>query len=66
MPVFETGLGILGNNATWTPVVRDERSYTASINLTKVAGHHEIRTGFDFVRLELTTGSRRTPIRAAR
>jgi hypothetical protein len=54
MPVFETGLGILGNNATWTPVVRDERSYTASINLTKVAGRHEIRTGFDFVRLELT------------
>jgi outer membrane receptor protein involved in Fe transport len=54
LPVFDTGLGILGNNATWTPVVRDERSYTASINLTKVAGHHEIRTGFDFVRLELT------------
>jgi outer membrane receptor protein involved in Fe transport len=54
MPVFDTGLGILGNNATWTPVERDERSYTASINLTKVAGHHEIKTGFDFVRLELT------------
>ena len=53
MPVFETGLGILGNNATWTPVWRDERSYTASINVTKVAGRHEVRTGFDFVRLEL-------------
>jgi hypothetical protein len=54
MPVFTTGLGVLGNNDTWTPVVRDERSYTASINLTKVAGRHEIRTGFDFVRLQLT------------
>ncbi|HTV02216.1 MAG TPA: TonB-dependent receptor [Luteitalea sp.] len=53
MPVFETGLGILGNNATWTPVWRDERSYTASINLTKVAGKHEIRSGFDWVRLRL-------------
>ncbi len=54
MPVFTTGLGVLGNNSTWTPVIRDERSYTASINLTKVAGRHEVRTGFDFVRLELT------------
>ncbi len=53
MPVFNTGLGVLGNNATWTPVWRDERSYTASINLTKVAGRHEIRTGFDWVRLRL-------------
>ena len=54
MPVFATGLGTLGNNSTWTPVLRDERSYTASVNLTKVAGRHEIRTGFDVVRLELT------------
>jgi outer membrane receptor protein involved in Fe transport len=54
MPVFNTGLGTLGNNSTWTPVWRDERSYTASINLTKVAGRHEVRTGFDFVRLHLT------------
>ena len=53
MPVFNTGLGVLGNNATWTPVWRDERSYTASINLTKVAGRHEIRSGFDWVRLRL-------------
>ena len=28
-------------------------SYTASANLTKVAGRHEFRTGFDFVRLRL-------------
>ncbi len=53
MPQFNTGLGTLGNNSTWTPVWRDERSYTASINLTKVAGRHELRTGFDFVRLTL-------------
>jgi hypothetical protein len=53
MPQFETGLSVLGNNATWTPVWRDERSYTVSANLTKVTGHHEIRTGFDFIRLRL-------------
>ena len=50
---FDTGLGTLGNNASWTPVWRTEISYTASVNLTKVHGKHEIRTGFDFVRLTL-------------
>ena len=53
MPVFNTGLSTLGNNADWTPVWRKEVSYTASVNLTKVAGRHEIRIGFDFVRLTL-------------
>ena len=53
MPQVETGLAMLGNNSTWTPVWRDERSYTASANLTKVSGRHELRTGFDFIRLRL-------------
>jgi outer membrane receptor protein involved in Fe transport len=53
MPVFATGLGTLGNDAGWTPVWRTEISYTASVNLTKVQGKHEIRSGFDFVRLTL-------------
>ena len=53
MPQVETGLAVLGNNSTWTPVWRDERSYTASANLTKVTGRHEVRTGFDFIRLRL-------------
>ena len=53
MPVFSTGLSQLGNDSTWTPVWRDERSYTISTNLTKVSGRHEFRTGFDFVRLRL-------------
>ena len=53
MPVISTGLSALGNDATWTPVWRKEVSYTASVNLTKVAGRHEVRSGFDFVRLTL-------------
>ena len=32
---------------------RDERNYTFSTNVTKVAGKHEIRSGFDFVKLGL-------------
>jgi hypothetical protein len=54
MPEVSTGLSTIGNNSTWVPVWRDERNYTVSTNLTKVAGRHEIRTGFDFVRLRLT------------
>src|SRR5688500_12890661 len=53
MPNVSTGLSTLGNTATWTPVWRDERSYTVSANLTKVSGRHEIRSGFDFIRLRL-------------
>jgi hypothetical protein len=53
MPRVSTGLGTLGNTDTWTPVWRDERSYTVSANLTKVAGRHEVRSGFDFIRLRL-------------
>jgi outer membrane receptor protein involved in Fe transport len=53
LPVFETGMSALGNNAGWTPVWRKEVSYTASLNLTKVHGRHELRSGFDFVRLTL-------------
>jgi hypothetical protein len=53
MPEMRTGLGTLGNTATWTPVWRDERSYTVSANLTKVAGRHEVRSGVDFIRLRL-------------
>jgi outer membrane receptor protein involved in Fe transport len=54
MPVINfDSMSDLGNNSTWTPVWRTEISYTASVNLTKVAGRHELRTGFDFVRLTL-------------
>ncbi|HMF60014.1 MAG TPA: TonB-dependent receptor, partial [Vicinamibacterales bacterium] len=53
MPNVQTGLSQLGNSDTWTPVWRDERSYTMSANLTKVSGRHELRTGFDFIRLRL-------------
>ncbi len=53
MPNIQTGLSQVGNSDTWTPVWRDERSYTLSTNLTKVEGHHELRTGFDFIRLRL-------------
>jgi hypothetical protein len=53
MPYFDTGMSTLGNNAGWTPLERHETSYTATANLTKLMGAHEIRTGFDFIRYQL-------------
>jgi hypothetical protein len=53
MPQINTGLSTVGNNSGWTPVWRKEVSYTASVNLTKVTGRHEVKSGFDFVRLTL-------------
>ena len=52
-PNFNTGMTAIGNANTWTPVWREESSYTFSTNVTKVAGRHEVRAGFDFVRLGL-------------
>jgi hypothetical protein len=52
LPTFENGYTI-GNTPSWMPLFRKERNWTASVALTKVLPKHEIRAGFDFVRLEL-------------
>ena len=56
-PGFATGLGnadgIIGNAATWHPLERHETSYTFTQTLTKLAGKHEFRAGFDFIRYQL-------------
>jgi hypothetical protein len=53
MPAFNTGMSTLGNSATWHPVTRYERSFTFTQNLTKLAGAHEFRAGFDFIHYHL-------------
>jgi hypothetical protein len=53
MPSFNPGYSTLGNNDTWTPLERHETSYTATTNLTRLMGRHEVRTGFDFIRYQL-------------
>ena len=37
------------------PMFRADRSYTFSTNLSKMAGAHELRMGFDLVNLHLNT-----------
>ncbi len=46
-PPFRMGsFSVIGNRDTWNPIFRDERTYSLALNLTKVAGRHEIRGGY--------------------
>ncbi|MGH9163809.1 MAG: TonB-dependent receptor domain-containing protein, partial [Vicinamibacteraceae bacterium] len=45
-PEFNTGFSTLGNDDTWSPLFRDERTYAIAANLTKMAGDHELRFGY--------------------
>jgi outer membrane receptor protein involved in Fe transport len=49
---FTTYTG-LGNQNNWSPVFRDERSYTFTQNATKIFGSHDIRFGADIVKHQL-------------
>lgn len=42
-----------GSAPNWMPLWRTETSYSGSAGLTRVFAKHEMRTGVDFVRLEL-------------
>jgi hypothetical protein len=46
LPQFVTGLSDLGNNAGWTPLERNEKTYNVAANLTKIMGNHEFRMGY--------------------
>ncbi len=53
-PQFEvSGYTQLGNNDNWSPIFRNDRSYTGTTNFTWVRSAHEMRWGFDVVRHEL-------------
>jgi hypothetical protein len=55
LPVFAFGAGYshIGNVDTWLPLFRNDRSYTAGVNVTTLTGRHELRYGYDLVRHEL-------------
>jgi hypothetical protein len=36
----------LGNRDGWNPIFRDERTYSLTTNLTKIAGRHDLRGGY--------------------
>lgn len=45
-PTFNTGFSAIGNNAGWTPLYRDERTYAFTTNVTRLFGKHEVRFGY--------------------
>lgn len=53
LPRFQGGGYTIGNAPSWQPLWRKEISYSGTVGLTKVFAKHELRTGMDFVRLEL-------------
>ncbi len=52
LPTFENGYTI-GSTPNWMPLFRKEVNYSFSTGLTKVLAKHELRAGFDLVKLEL-------------
>jgi len=61
MPTFFVGASgsaqpnnyAIGGTPSWMPLFRTEKNWTFSTAITKVFPKHELRVGFDFVRLEL-------------
>ena len=52
LPTFENGYTI-GSAPNWMPLWRKEINYSGTLAMTKMVSKHELRAGFDFVRLEL-------------
>ena len=54
LPRFDiSGYDSLGNVNGWSPIFRNDDSYTVSLNFSKLSGPHDIRFGFDGVRHHL-------------
>ncbi len=50
---FIDGFSGLGQVDGWSPLFRDQNSYTLANNFSLTTGHHEIRFGYDLIRHEL-------------
>jgi hypothetical protein len=48
-PMYISGFSALGNPEGWSPLYRNDQSYTFNTNASWVKGTHDIRFGFDFV-----------------
>ena len=46
LPQFSTGFTAIGNTPSWSPIYRHEFSQSANINVTKVAGKHDLKAGY--------------------
>jgi hypothetical protein len=46
MPQFSTGFTALGNTPSWSPIYRNEYSESLNVNMTKLAGAHDLKAGY--------------------
>ncbi|MCC6162636.1 MAG: TonB-dependent receptor [Acidobacteria bacterium] len=53
MPLISTGLSAIGNPSSWNPYFYTTSVYSFTQALTKVAGRHELRFGYDMNYLEM-------------
>jgi TonB dependent receptor len=48
-PLYISGFSTLGNPEGWSPLYRNDQSYTFNTNVSWIKGAHDVRFGFDFV-----------------
>jgi hypothetical protein len=48
-PMYMSGYSALGNPEGWSPLYRNDQSYTFNTNASWMKGTHDVRFGFDFV-----------------
>jgi len=48
-PFYISGFSALGNPEGWSPLYRNDQSYTFNTNASWMKGTHDVRFGFDFV-----------------
>ncbi len=53
LPIMASTYTIGSGSANWMPLYRKEVNYSGTLAMTKMFSKHEVRAGFDFVRLEL-------------
>jgi hypothetical protein len=46
LPQFSTGFTAIGNTPSWSPIYRHEFSQSINLNVTKVAGTHDLKAGY--------------------
>jgi hypothetical protein len=46
MPQFTTGFTPIGNTPSWSPIYRSEFSQSINVNMTKIAGRHDLKGGW--------------------
>ncbi|MGH2490755.1 MAG: TonB-dependent receptor domain-containing protein, partial [Candidatus Limnocylindria bacterium] len=53
LPRFNTGFSAIGDAVGFIPTTRDDTTFSGTFNVTKVAGQHELKSGYSTTRMTL-------------